>query len=444
MVVNNLKNNYVYPIYTSDTDDISLNNINKIHVKNIDKRPISIKAQEENEVNLDKFDHRVLGKNMNLFSFCSISGVVSWHKNGFFLLEQLKNYIRTFWKMNNYNEVVTPIIYNCDLWKKSGHWDVFTDNMIKVNVGNEECALKPMNCPGHGLLFNLGNKSYRDLPYKMSEFGCCHRNEPSGALQGLLRTRSFTQDDSHVFCTLDQIEGVVTNFCNMLLKIYKHLRFDEVKIYLSTRPDKFIGSESDWVCAEHVLHKIAQKETRFNYEIAPGEGAFYGPKLEFHIKDRNGRFWQCGTVQIDFSLCKRLDVRYTDKDGERKHPIVIHHAVLGSLERFVAILLEDRKGVLENWLAPINAVIIQMTNNDKISRYVQNVLKQLDDYRVIIDNNDDTLSSKVKRWIEERVPIQIVIGEKESNKQELSVRILGENLQVINFSQIRTFMEKNI
>ncbi|QEK37907.1 threonine--tRNA ligase [Candidatus Cytomitobacter indipagum] len=374
----------------------------------------------EIEENL-KWDHRILGKKMSMFHIDPevASGMVFWLPNGMKSLNNIKQYLRETWVNYKYQEVLTPIVMNSDLWDKSGHSEMFKENMMFMNLQDNEYALKPMSCPAHINIFKLGNKSYRDLPYKLSEFGLCHRYEPSGSLQGLMRARSFTQDDAHVFVSEDQIEEVILTFCKMLKEIYKRFGFEDVLVCLATKPEKHIGDSESWSKAESALLQSANK-SGLNCEINEGEGAFYGPKLEFSIKDKKGHVWQCGTVQVDFSLAKRLGATYTDEDSEKRNPIVIHHAVLGSLERFLGILLENTKGRLPDFVHPHPVVIFPI----KAEEYANDIKSKIEKSGLYceIDNSNQTLSYKIRNWIDQRVNYIIIAGKKEQENNVITLR----------------------
>ncbi|MEM7617610.1 MAG: threonine--tRNA ligase, partial [Pseudomonadota bacterium] len=325
----------------------------------------------------EKRDHRKLGKAMNLFHFSEEAiGQVFWHDKGWKLYQLLEQYIRDKLREHDYQEVKTPILVNRSLWEKSGHWDKFRENMFTSESEEKTLAIKPMNCPGHVQIFNQGIKSYRDLPLRMMEFGACHRNEPSGALHGLMRVRGFTQDDAHIFCTTEQIQSETKAFCDLLLEIYKDLGFDEVAVKFSDRPEKRAGSDEVWDKAEEALKK-AVEITGLEYSMNPGEGAFYGPKLEFVLRDAIGRDWQCGTIQVDFVLPERLNANYIGKDGEKHRPVMLHRAILGSLERFIGILIEQYNGNLPFWLAPEQIVVT--TISESVNDYAEEVFKTLKD-----------------------------------------------------------------
>lgn len=376
-----------------------------------------------------QFDHKLLGAELGIFTQDQISpGSPFWLNNGIIILELIKHYINKV--MNSYERVLTPIFAKTQLWKKSGHYDMYRENMLIINSG-EEYALKPMNCPLHVSLLKSRNIKKADLPIRLAEFGHCHRNEASGALNGLLRTRSITQDDAHIFCTEDQIEAEVGEFCSLLLKIYQKFGFDEVEVRLATKPEKFIGNIETWNKAEQFLASAITK-TGLNFLIKEGDGAFYGPKIEFHIKDNFNRLWQCGTVQLDFMMAERLDLNY--KDGDRiNHPVIIHHAILGSLERFIAILLEQTKGWLPVWLAPIQVLLLPISPDIDLLN-----IKNLFEDRGIRYKIDtvDSLSNRVKRACIDKVPIVVAIGCQELESGILPVRINGAKEIKMDLNQL--------
>ncbi|MDH5630584.1 MAG: threonine--tRNA ligase, partial [Gammaproteobacteria bacterium] len=322
---------------------------------------------------------------------------------------------------NNYQEVKAPQMMDRSLWEKSGHWEKYHDDMFTTESENRTYAVKPMNCPGHVQIFNQGLKSYRDLPLRMAEFGSCHRNEPSGALHGLMRVRAFTQDDAHVFCTEAQIQQEVAELIDMIYQVYADFGFEKIEIKLSTRPQKRVGSDEVWDQAEEALAQ-ALKSKNIDYDLQPGEGAFYGPKIEFSLRDCLDRVWQCGTVQLDFSMPERLGAEYVDEDGSKKIPVMIHRAVLGSLERFIGILIEEYAGKFPPWLAPVQAVIMNIT--DKQSEYVSQCVEQLNDmgFRVNADLRNEKIGFKIRQHTLQRVPYLLVVGDKEMESATLSLR----------------------
>lgn len=379
----------------------------------------------------EKRDHRKLGREMDLFHMQEEAvGQVFWHDKGWRLYLILENYIRDRLRAHGYSEVKTPILADRVLWEKSGHWEKFHENMFISESEDRLLAVKPMNCPCHVQIFNQGIKSYRDLPLRMAEFGTCHRNEPSGALHGLMRVRGFTQDDAHIFCTEDQITQETKDFCDMLLEVYKDLGFTEVKVKFSDRPEVRAGDDEIWDKAEASL-KNAVDATGLEYTLNPGEGAFYGPKLEFVIRDAIGRDWQCGTIQVDFVLPERLDANYVGADGNKHRPVMLHRAILGSFERFIGILIEQYAGKFPLWLAPEQAVVTTITNVvDDYAREVYDlcVAKGL---RVILDVSPEKISYKVRQHSHAKIPIILTVGEKERDNNTVSVRRLGSKQQEI-------------
>ena len=390
----------------------------------------------ELEENL-KWDHRVLGNKMSLFHIDPeiSSGMVFWLPNGIKILNKVKQYLQSVLLKHDYNEISTPVVMNADLWEKSGHTEMFKENMMFMKLHDEEYALKPMSCPGHISVFKLGNKSYRDLPYKLSEFGMCHRYEPSGALHGLMRARSFTQDDAHVFCSEEQIEEVIVTFCAMLKEIYKKFGFEDVLVCLATRPEKYIGELSSWDDAETALLEAAKK-SNLSCKINQGEGAFYGPKLEFSIKDKRGHVWQCGTIQVDFSLAKRLDATYANENSEQKTPVVVHHAVLGSLERFLGILLENTTGLLPVWMHPYPLVIVPI--KEEQNEYAKQVQAQITSINVnsCIDNTNQSLGYKIRHWSEKRAHFFVILGKKEESSQKVTLRSLDGKEESLTLGEL--------
>lgn len=380
----------------------------------------------------EKRDHRKLGREMELFHMQEeAAGQVFWHDKGWTLYRELENYIRRKIQAADYIEVRTPMMVDRSLWEKSGHWDKFRENMFTSESDEERTlAIKPMNCPCHVQIFNQGIKSYRDLPLRMAEFGSCHRNEPSGALHGLMRVRAMVQDDAHIFCTEEQIVSETENFCDLLKEVYGELGFDDVAVKIATRPDVRAGTDETWDKAEKSLID-AVEEVGLEYIIAPGEGAFYGPKLEFHLRDSIGRDWQCGTLQMDFVLPERLDANYIGKDGAKHRPVMLHRAILGSMERFIGILIEQYAGKFPLWLAPEQAVVVTVTNDaDDYATDVTKALKKVG-VRVKSDLSNDQISYKIRNYSLKKVPIIIAVGKKEMETKKVSVRRLGSKKQEI-------------
>ena len=369
-----------------------------------------------------KRDHRKLGKELDLFSLHEEGpGFPFFHPNGMVIRNELINYWREVHRQFGYQEIKTPMIMNRKLWETSGHWDHYKENMYFTKIDGEDYAIKPMNCPGHVQIFNQGLKSYRDLPIRMAEFGSCHRNEPSGSLHGLMRVRGFTQDDAHIFCTEDQIESEVTSCIKMVYDIYSTFGFQNIQVKLSTRPEKRIGADDMWDRAEAGL-AAALAHNGLEYEIQEGEGAFYGPKIEFALRDCLDREWQCGTIQLDFALPGRLNASYVAEDNDRRTPVMIHRAILGSIERFIGIITEEYAGFFPAWLAPVQAVVMNIT--DSQADYVQKVVKQLSDagLRVKADLRNEKVGFKIREHTLRRVPYMLVCGDKEIAEGKVAVR----------------------
>ena len=385
----------------------------------------------------EEVDHRKLGKEMNLFHFQEEApGMVFWHPNGWTIYTQLQQYVREIQKQAGYFEVNTPEVVDRKLWEKSGHWDKYRENMFITEIDEEHAnekrtnALKPMNCPNHVQIYNQGIKSYRDLPFRLSEFGKCHRYEASGTMHGLMRVRGFTQDDAHIFCTEDQIESETKNFIDLVSKMYKNLGFEEFKIKLSTRPEKRIGSDASWDKAEKSLQDAIEK-LQLPYSIDEGDGAFYGPKLDFVLTDAIGRKWQCGTLQVDFNLPGRFDSTYIGSDGSKHTPVLLHRAALGSFERFIGILLENYGGKLPLWLSPVQTVIAAIT--DEANSFAEdlhiNLLSQ--GIRANLDIRNEQISYKVREHSRNKVPYIVAIGKKEVSDRTVSVRKLGSDKNTV-------------
>ncbi|MFC2559294.1 MAG: threonine--tRNA ligase [Haemophilus seminalis] len=369
-----------------------------------------------------KRDHRKIGKALDLYHMQEEApGMVFWHNDGWTIFRELETFVRTKLKQYDYQEVKGPFMMDRVLWEKTGHWQNYADLMFTTQSENREYAIKPMNCPGHVQIFNQGLKSYRDLPIRMAEFGSCHRNEPSGSLHGLMRVRGFTQDDAHIFCTEDQIESEVTSCIKMVYDIYSTFGFTNIAVKLSTRPENRIGSDEMWDRAEAGL-AAALAHNGLEYEIQEGEGALYGPKIEFALRDSIGREWQCGTVQLDFALPGRLDATYVAEDNSRKTPVMIHRAILGSIERFIGIITEEYAGFFPAWLAPTQAVVMNIT--DSQADYVQKVAKQLSDVglRVKTDLRNEKVGFKIREHTLRRVPYMLVCGDKEISEGKVAVR----------------------
>ncbi|MCF4098721.1 threonine--tRNA ligase [Maritalea mediterranea] len=407
--------------------------------------PKQLKAYLHMIEEAEKRDHRKLGKELDLFHLQEeAQGSVFWHPKGFNIYNQMESYIRRKVNAAGYKEIKTPQLMDSKLWEKSGHWSKFREDMfvvpdlefssdadqLEVDPEAKLMALKPMNCPAHIQVFNQGIKSYRDLPLRFAEFGCCHRNEAHGALHGLMRVRQMTQDDGHVFCREDQITSETEAFCALLDSIYEDMGFTEVKILLATRPDTRAGTDETWDQAEKGLGD-ALRQTGREFEIAEGEGAFYGPKLEFHLKDAIGRSWQCGTLQLDFVLPERLDASYIAEDGSRQRPVMLHRAILGSLERFIGILIENHAGRMPMWLAPVQAVVATIISDvDPAAMKVVEKLKAAG-LRVETDFRNEKINYKVREHSTQKVPAILVLGEREAEEGTVSIRRLGEKGQKV-------------
>jgi threonyl-tRNA synthetase len=379
----------------------------------------------------EKRDHRKLGRQLDLFHVQEeATGSVFWHSKGYIIYREIENYIRHKLEKNGYIEVKTPQMVDRVLWEKSGHWEKFHENMFIVETEERMLAIKPMNCPCHVQIFNQNLKSYRQLPLRMAEFGCCHRNEPSGSLHGIMRVRAFTQDDAHIFCEEHQINEETVKFCELLKEVYRDFGFENVLVKFSTRPEKRAGSDETWDRAEAALAE-AVKEAGLEYEIQPGEGAFYGPKLEFTLVDAIGRHWQCGTLQADFILPERLDANYIASDGSKKRPVMLHRAILGSMERFIGILIENCAGKFPLWLAPTQMVIATITNDSDV--YANEVLEKLKShgFRAEADLDAQKINAKIREHSLKKVPYILAIGKKEMESGAVSVRKFGEETQSV-------------
>ena len=372
-----------------------------------------------------KRDHRKIGKTQDLFHTQEEApGMVFWHPKGWTLYQIIEQHMRQVFKDNDYLEVNTPQVIDRKLWEKSGHWDKFGDAMFTTSSENRDYAIKPMNCPAHIQIYNQGLKSYRDLPMRLAEFGSCHRNEPSGTLHGIMRVRNFVQDDGHIFCTAEQIQSEVSNFIDLTFSVYEHFGFNNVDMKLSTRPENRVGSDAVWDKAEAALAEALDTKG-IDYELQEGEGAFYGPKIEFVLKDCLDREWQCGTLQVDFSMPERLDAQYIAEDGSKQTPVMLHRVIVGSLERFVGILIEHYEGAFPSWLAPIQAVILNIS--EKQSDFVKNVEQKLkkQGLRVISDLRNEKIGFKIREHSMQRYPYILVVGDREKESGEISVRKRG-------------------
>ena len=373
----------------------------------------------------EKRDHRRVGKQLDLFHLQDEApGMVFWHPKGWTLWQQVEQYMRARLNASGYQEVRTPMVMDRTLWEKSGHWDNYRDNMFTTESEKRDYAVKPMNCPGHVQIFNHGLRSYRDLPLRLAEFGSCHRNEPSGALHGLMRVRGFVQDDAHIFCTEDQIESEAREFDALLMSIYHDFGFHDVAVKLALRPEKRAGDDSVWDRAEEGLRNALRASGKEWVEL-PGEGAFYGPKVEYHIKDALGRSWQCGTIQLDFVLPERLDAEYVAEDNTRKRPVMLHRAILGSLERFLGILIENHGGAFPLWLAPVQAVVMNISEAQ--SEYVAGVVDRLraSGFRVEADLRNEKINYKIREHSLQKLPYLLVVGDKEKEADKVAVRLRG-------------------
>jgi len=373
----------------------------------------------------EKRDHRKLGRELDLFHLDEHSpGTVFWHPKGWTVWQMVEQYMRAVYRDNGYQEVKGPQILDLELWKKTGHWDKYRDGMFFTESEKRHYALKPMNCPGHILIFKQGIKSYRDLPLRYGEFGNCHRNEPTGGLHGIMRVRGFTQDDGHIFCTEDMILPECVAYTALLQKVYQEFGFTEIIYKVATRPAARIGSDESWDKAESALIE-SLRASGCAFEIAPGDGAFYGPKIEYTLKDALGRQWQCGTMQVDFSMAERLDAVYVAEDSSRKHPVMLHRAIVGSLERFIGILIEQHAGALPAWLAPVQVVVASIT--DSQAEWAANVAKalQIQGVRVAVDQRNEKINYKIREHSLQKVPYILVVGDKEKAAGAVAVRARG-------------------
>jgi len=385
----------------------------------------------------EKRDHRKLGQKLDYFHFQEESpGMVFWHDKGWTLFNLIKEYISNYLYLNNYKVINTPQILDKSLWKKSGHLDKFSDLIFDINSENREYAIKPMSCPGHIQIYNQGIRSYKDLPVKLAEFGLVHRNEPSGTLHGLLRIRAFTQDDAHIFCTPEQIEEEIIKLIDDIQNIYQDFGFKNLKIELSTRPEKRVGSEKIWDISESAL-KSALKRKNIDWSLNDGDGAFYGPKIDFSLHDSLNRIWQLGTIQLDFSMPERLKANYVDKDGIKQHPVMIHRAILGSLERFVGILIENYAGNLPLWLSPVQVVVLNITSkHEEFSNNIVDLLRR-EGFRVDNDFRNEKISYKIREHTIKRTPYLVIIGDKEIDNNQISVRLRnGDDLGSMTSSEL--------
>ena len=381
----------------------------------------------------EKRDHRRLGRSMDLFHLQEEAvGSVFWHPKGWTLYRTLENYVRSQLAQYNYQEVKTPLLFDKSLWEKSGHWEKYRKDMFVFQEEGQILGLKPMNCPAHVQIFRQGITSYRDLPLRMAEFGCCHRNEASGSLHGIMRVRSFTQDDAHIFCTENQVVEETINFCQLLAKMYRDLGFPEFTVKLADRPALRAGADEVWDKAEKILHQ-AIKKAGIPYTVNAGEGAFYGPKLEFYLKDSIGRVWQCGTLQVDYIMPERLDASYIAEDGSKRRPVMLHRAVLGSMERFMGILIEHHGGRFPLWLAPLQVVVANIT--DASADYAKDIYEKLRkaNIRVHLDIRNEKITYKIREHSESKVPLIFVVGNREAEQQQVAIRRLsGKDQEIVS------------
>jgi len=393
----------------------------------------------------EKRDHRKLAKKLSLFHMQEEApGMVFWHDKGWSIYLTVMDYIRNKLRLHDYQEINTPQLVDRTLWEKSGHWDKFGDMMFTTHSENRDYAVKPMNCPCHIQVFNQGLKSYRDLPIRLAEFGSCHRNEPSGTLHGLMRVRNFVQDDAHIFCTEDQVQDEVSDFIDMVFEVYADFGFTNIQVALSTRPDKRVGEDAAWDKAEKAL-EVALNDKGLDWKLQPGEGAFYGPKIEFVLKDCLGREWQCGTMQVDFSMPGRLDAHYIAADDSKQVPVMLHRAILGSVERFVGILIEEHEGKFPLWLAPVQAVIMNIT--DQQADYVKKVQESLVEqgFKVDLDLRNEKIGYKIREHTIQRVPYLLVVGDRELENNTVAVRTrAGEDLGSMSIDDLVSRFTKEI
>ncbi len=393
----------------------------------------------------EKRDHRKLGKQLNLFHLQEEApGMVFWHPHGWTLYQGIEQYMRGKLRRRKYVEVKTPQVVERTLWEKSGHWEKFSEEMFTTHSESRDFAVKPMNCPCHVQVFNQGLRSYRDLPLRMAEFGSCHRNEPSGALHGIMRVRGFVQDDGHIFCAEDSIQSEVSEFIDFLHEVYEDFGFTDIQYKLSTRPEKRVGSDEVWDKAEKALAD-ALESAGLNYDLLPGEGAFYGPKIEFSLKDCLGRVWQCGTIQVDFSMPGRLDAQFVNEEGNRETPVMLHRAILGSFERFIGILIENSAGALPTWLAPVQAVVMNIT--DKQGEYCEKVAQRLEEagFRATADLRNEKIGFKIRERTLQKVPFLLVVGDKEVESGSVAVRTrTGEDLGTLSVEECIALLGKEV
>lgn len=404
------------------------------------RNPAELKDYLHRLEEAEKRDHRKIAKQLHLFHMQEEApGMVFWHANGWHIWQSIEQYMRDKLDQHGYEEVRTPQVVDRSLWEKSGHWEFYRENMFTTQSENRDYAVKPMNCPCHIQIFNHGLHSYRDLPMRMAEFGSCHRNEPSGALHGLMRVRAFTQDDAHIFCTEEQMQEEAEHFIDLVLEVYKDFGFEEILFKLSTRPEKRAGADEVWTKAEHALEQ-ALNARGLAWDLQPGEGAFYGPKIEFSLKDCIGRVWQCGTLQLDFVLPGRLGAEYVAEDNSRRVPVMLHRAVLGSMERFIGILIEHYAGILPTWLSPVQVMVMNITDRTADSvRQIEEFLKN-QGIRVKSDLRNEKIGFKIREHTIQRVPYLLVVGDREAESNSVAVRTRsGKDLGVMS---VETFIER--
>ena len=393
----------------------------------------------------EKRDHRELAKTLDLFHTQEEApGMVFWHEKGWVIYQQVEQYIREKLRVNGYGEVKTPQLVDRSLWEKSGHWEKFGAMIFTTHSENRDYAIKPMNCPCHVQIYNQGIKSYRDLPIRLAEFGSCHRNEPSGTLHGLMRVRNFVQDDAHIFCTEAQIQSEVSTFIDMLFDVYKDFGFEDVIIKLSTRPENRVGDDSVWDKAENAL-ELALNNKKLKWDLQPGEGAFYGPKIEFSLKDCIGRVWQCGTIQVDFSMPGRLGATFIAEDGSKQAPVMLHRAILGSLERFIGILIEQHAGTFPVWLSPIQVMVLDIA--DRHAEYASEIFNELEKQgiRVKIDLRNEKIGFKIREHSMQRIPYLVIIGDKELEEKRITVRTQkGDDLGSLSVTEFTERLKQEI
>ncbi|AFC86814.1 threonine--tRNA ligase [Frateuria aurantia] len=402
-----------------------------------------LKAYLHQLAEAEKRDHRRIGKQLDLFHQQEEApGMVFWHPNGWSLWQAVEQYVRGVYRKSGYQEVRGPQIVDVSLWKKSGHWDNYKENMFFTESEKRTYAVKPMNCPGHVQIYNAGLHSYRDLPIRYAEFGSCHRNEPSGALHGIMRVRAFTQDDGHIFCTEAQIESEVTAFHQQAMKVYDDFGFENVAMKIALRPENRLGSDEVWDRAEHALRSALRSAGVESWEELPGEGAFYGPKIEYHMKDSIGRAWQVGTMQVDFMMPERLGAEYVDEHSTKRHPVMLHRAIVGSMERFIGILIEHYAGLLPAWLAPVQAVVLNIT--DAQADYTAGVARELVEkgFRVKSDLRNEKVGYKIREHTLQKVPYLLVVGDREKEQGMVSVRTrAGEDLGSMSVAEFTARLE---